>query len=232
MSGQPNNASGGTVLGVLVLDTSFPRPLGDIGNPASFDHPVIYRRLPGAIVSRIVTDQPLPDNLVEQFVNHATALEAAGATVISTSCGFLFPLQERLQAAVGVPVVTSALCMLPVLRKRLAADTPIGILTFDADRLSSHHMPENGPVVIEGLKASDHLHRVIADDLAELDQSEASSNVADAMDRLLSREPGLRTVVLECTNLPPYRHKIMKNGDFSIFDIHDAIKHLKNAHKI
>lgn len=232
MSGLPNHASGQTVLGVLMLDTSFPRPVGDIGNPDTFDHPVIYRRLPGAVVSRIVTDQPLPDDLVELFVGHAMALEAAGATVISTSCGFLFPLQDRLQAAVGLPVVTSALCILPTLREQLGVDTPIGILTFDADRLSSHHIPGGGPVVVEGLKASDHLYRVIAEDLSDLDQNEACNNVADAMNRLMCRQPGLQCVVLECTNLPPYRHKIMKNNNFSTFDIHDAIRHLKNTDKM
>ena len=232
MSGLPNHASGQTVLGVLMLDTSFPRPVGDIGNPDSFDHPVIYRRLPGAVVSRIVTDQPLPDDLVELFVNHAMALEAAGATVISTSCGFLFPLQDRLQAAVGLPVVTSALCILPTLRDQLGVDTPIGILTFDADRLSSHHIPGGGPVVVEGLKASDHLYRVIAEDLTDLDQNEACNNVADAMLRLKSREPDLTAVILECTNLPPYRSNILKNNVFPIYDIHDTIKHLQNDYKM
>ncbi len=93
-----------TVLGVLMLDTNFPRPVGDIGNPASFDHPVIYRRLPGAIVSRIVTDRPLADELVDHFIEQARALEKDGATLITTSCGFLFPLQSRIQAAVSVPV--------------------------------------------------------------------------------------------------------------------------------
>lgn len=221
-----------TVLGVLMLDTKFPRPIGDIGNSDSFDHPVIYRRLPGAVVSRIVTDQPLPDDLVELFINHARALEDAGATVISTSCGFLFPLQHRLQAAVGVPVVPSALCMLPALREQMGADAPIGILTFDAERLSPHHIPDDGPVVIEGLATSDHLYRVIADDLAELDQTQACTNVLDAMHRLKSHEPHLSAVVLECTNFPPYRRNIMKNHNFSIFDIHDAIKHLQNEHKM
>lgn len=232
MASLANSARNQTVLGVLMLDTNFPRPVGDIGNPDSFDHRVIYRRLPGAVVSRIVTDQPLPDDLVELFISHARALEDAGATVISTSCGFLFPLQDRLQAAVGVPVVTSALCMLPALRAEAGADTPIGILTFDADRLSPHHIPDDGPLVIEGLATSDHLYRVIADDLAELDQTQAGSNVADAMQRLKFREPHLTTVVLECTNLPPYRHNIMKNNSFSVFDIHDSIKHLQNAYKM
>lgn len=232
MSGPPSSAADHTVLGVLMLDTSFPRPVGDIGNPESFDHPVLYRRLPGAVVSRIVTDQPLPDDLAELFTQHAKALEADGATVITTSCGFLFPLQDRLQAAVGVPVVTSALCMVPVLRHRLGADTPIGILTFDAGRLSPHHIPGGGPVVMEGLKATDHLYRVISDDLGELDEVEASRNICDAVSRLVSREPNLQAVILECTNLPPYRDSILKNNMFSVFDIHDAIKRLQNTYKM
>lgn len=232
MSRPMKHAIGQTVLGVLMLDTSFPRPVGDIGNPGSFDHPVIYRRLPGAAVSRIVTDQPLQDDLIELFVHHAKALEAAGATMITTSCGFLFPLQDRLQAEVGVPVVTSALCMVPVLRQKLGADTPIGILTFDAERLCRHHIPGDGPVVVEGLKASDHLYRVIADDLEELDEVEACANVSDAVSRLVSRESNLHVVVLECTNLPPYRAKILKNRTFSVFDIHDAIKYSQNEYKM
>lgn len=232
MAGLTNSARDQTVLGVLMLDTNFPRPVGDIGNPESFDHPVIYRRLPGAVVSRIVTDEPLPDDLVTLFVNSARALEDAGATVISTSCGFLFPLQHRLQAAVSVRVVTSALCMLPALRQKLGADTPIGIVTFDAERLSPHHIPDDGPLVIEGLAHTDHLYRVIADDLADLDQAQAGSNVADALQRLESREPHLTAVILECTNLPPYRCNILQNTSFSIYDIHDAIKHLQNAHKL
>lgn len=232
MAGPIKHNPGQTVLGVLMLDTNFPRPVGDIGNPDSFDHPVIYRRLPGAVVSRIVTDQPLPDDLVELFVSHARALEDAGATVISTSCGFLFPVQDWLRAALGVPVVTSALCLLPALREKMGANTPIGILTFDADRLSPHHIPDDGPLVIEGLASSDHLYRVIADDLAELDQTQAGTNVADAIYRLKSREPHLTAVVLECTNLPPYRRNMMKSHSFSFFDIHDAIKHLQNEHKM
>ncbi|NNJ76640.1 MAG: aspartate/glutamate racemase family protein [Anderseniella sp.] len=232
MAGLAKHAPGQTVLGVLMLDTNFPRPVGDIGNPDSFDHPVIYRRLPGAVVSRVVSDEPLPDDLAELFVNNARALEDAGATVISTSCGFLYPLQDRLQAAVSVPVVTSALCLLPALRGKLGADAPIGIVTFDAGRLSPHHIPDDGPLVIEGLARADHLYRVITDDLADLDQTQAGSNVADAIERLKSRAPQLMAVVLECTNLPPYRRNIVKNQSFSIYDIHDAINHLQNEHKL
>ena len=34
-------------LGILMLDTRFPRIEGDIGNAKSFDYPVIFRRMTG-----------------------------------------------------------------------------------------------------------------------------------------------------------------------------------------
>ena len=215
-----------TVLGVLMLDTRFPRPCGDIGNPGSFSHPVIHRRLPGAIVSRVVTDQPLPDELANRFADAARGLERDGATLITTSCGFLYPLQDRLQAAVSVPVVTSALCLLPELRRQTAAGQPIGILTFDSAQLSAHHIPDAGPVVIEGLDPDDHLYRVIAGDLPRLDQAIARMNAADALHRLLSRHDQLQAVILECTNLPPYKRDLSAVCHVPIFDIHDALNQL------
>jgi hypothetical protein len=215
-----------------MLDTSFPRPAGDIGNPASFDHPVIYRRLPGAVVSRIVRDEPLPDDLVDHFIAQAHALEKDGATIITTSCGFLSPLQQRIQAAVTVPIITSSLCILPTLREQLGPDAPIGILTFDATRLSTHHIPDDGPIFVEGLLATDHLYQVISNDHSYLDQARAQNNVDAAIERLIQRQSNLRALILECTNLPPYRHKALKNFKFQTFDILDAIKHLQNVNKL
>jgi len=158
-----------TVLGVLMLDTSFPRPVGDIGNPASFDHPVIYRKLPDAIVSRVVTNSALPDDLVELIIAEAKALQSEGATIITTSCGFLSPLQQQIQTTVSVPVITSALWMLPVLRAQVGQEATIGIVTFDASRLSPHHVPDTGPLAVEGLQPDDHLYQVISRDLPDLD---------------------------------------------------------------
>ena len=33
----------GVAIGVLLLDTRFPRPPGDVGNAETFDFPVLYR---------------------------------------------------------------------------------------------------------------------------------------------------------------------------------------------
>ena len=42
------------MIGILMLDTAFPRYLGDVGNPDTFDHPVIYGIVPGATPDAVV----------------------------------------------------------------------------------------------------------------------------------------------------------------------------------
>ena len=44
----------GYSVGVLVLDTKFPRVPGDIGNASTFDFPVRYHRVSGASSARVV----------------------------------------------------------------------------------------------------------------------------------------------------------------------------------
>ena len=220
------------VLGVLMLETGFPRPPGDIGNPASFTHRVIYRTLPGAIVSTIVTDQPLPDVLVSQFVNEAKALERAGATIITTSCGFLSPLQHHLQDAVEVPVITSSLWLIPHVRNLIGHDATIGIATFDAASLSAHHIPDEGPVVVEGLKPEDHLFQVIKNNLPHLDQHKAQDDFDRLIERLFARKADISALIIECTNMPPYIDKHLKSLAIPIYDILDGIKHLQNVDKM
>ena len=46
----------GAYLGILMLDTNFPRIPGDIGNALSFDFPVLYKIVEGASVARVVDE--------------------------------------------------------------------------------------------------------------------------------------------------------------------------------
>ena len=44
----------GFSVGILMLDTHFPRIPGDMGNAATFDFPVLYHRVRGASPDRVV----------------------------------------------------------------------------------------------------------------------------------------------------------------------------------
>ena len=158
------------------------------------------------------------------FAERARGLERAGATLITTGCGFLIPHQDDLPRAVSVPVVASTLCLLPYLRTGLPPAARIGILTFDGPKLAETLSDEErADLVIEGLEGGSELHPVISGDRTELDVEAARRDVGAAARRLSDRAPGLAAVVLECTNLPPYRNVIDRAFSCPIYDIRDVI---------
>ena len=115
-------------LGLLVLDTRFPRLPGDAGRVDSYRMPVRTRVVQGASPQRVVRDGD--PALLQPFVEAAQTLVAEGARAITTSCGFLLRWQAELQAAVPVPVWTSSLLLLPGLRRP-------GVVTVDAAALAA-----------------------------------------------------------------------------------------------
>jgi hypothetical protein len=190
-------------LGVIMLDTAFPRPPGDIGNPASFPFPVLYEAVPAATVRRIVGPRPDPA-LLAPFVAAGRRLVGRGCNRITTSCGYLVLWQVPLAQALVVPVLASSLLLLPRL-------PDAGVLTFDPAALGGAHLAAAGASTdtpVEGLKPDDSLYRAIAEDRTELDQATAANEVIAAGRRLLQRAPRIRSIVLECTNFGPYRRAL------------------------
>src|SRR2546428_2839481 len=109
----------GVTVGILMLDTRFPRIPGDMGNAATFPFPVRYHRVSGADPDLVVRRGA--EGLLPAFVQGARALEGEGVGAITTSCGFLAKYQQELAAAVRVPVFTSSLLMVPLVHRLLPA---------------------------------------------------------------------------------------------------------------
>lgn len=202
--------AGGGFVGVLMLDTRFPRLPGDIGHAGAFGGQVRHRVVPGAVPRRVVADaQALRESdLVASFIEAARALAQEGARAITTSCGFLVLLQDELQAAVPVPVVTSSLLRLPGL---LANEPQVGVLTISAERLGKDHLLAAGvprerlaDVVVQGVAPEGPFARAILGNEPAMDVEGAARDVVQAALSLRARAPRLRTAVLECTNMPPH----------------------------
>ncbi len=209
-------------LGVLMLKTGFPRPPGDVGNPETWSVPSLYRVVEPADVAAVVRAGPLPGGLVEAFVAAGRGLVAEGADLITTSCGFLVTAQDALQAALPVPVVTSSLLQVPAVAAELPPGARVGVITIDAGRLSPAHLAAAGAPAdtpLAGLEDGGELHRVITRDLAVLDPAAAESDVLAAGQALQAAHPELGAVVLECTNLPPYRAALSRALGLPIYDL-------------
>lgn len=201
-------------LGILMLQTRFPRPRGDIGHPQTFAFPVRRRVVAGATPARIVRGRD-PAALAP-FVEAARSLVDEGVDAITTSCGFLARWQGELQAALPVPVWTSSLL-------QLAGRPPgCGVITIEAASLGAPEFEAVGAdpaTPVEGITPGSPLHRTLLEDLPALDEAEAQAQVLAAARRLRARVPGLHTLVLECTNLPPYADALRRDSGCTVLDI-------------
>ena len=77
-------------LGILQLNTTFPRPPGDVGNPVSWpDIPVAIGIVEEA-TSDVVVDGTWNESLVDAFVKEAERLRKyENCVAFVTSCGFV-----------------------------------------------------------------------------------------------------------------------------------------------
>jgi len=201
-------------LGVVMLDTQFPRPAGDIGHPSAFGVPTRRCVISGAWPDKIVQSGAglRKGRVVTPILQLIRRLEHDGGKVITTSCGFLVLLQKEMQAAVKVPVITSSLLQLPAL---LTLHGKVGVLTISSSKLGVEHLRAAGvprermaDVVVQGVDAKSEFATAILGNRASMDIEKAGADVLAAAVALKQREPGLQCVVLECTNMPPYREAI------------------------
>lgn len=53
----------------------------------------------------------------------------------------------------------------------------------------------------------------------DLDEAAVSKEMKQAAADFVSKHPDLKALVLECTNMPPYKHVIREVTDLPIYDI-------------
>ena len=205
------------MLGVLMLQTRFPRPLGDIGHAQTFGFPVLRRVVQGATPECAV--RGLDAAALMPYINTARQLVAEGCTAITTSCGFLALWQRQLQAALQpVPVWTSSLLQLA----DVAPGRRCGVITIEESSLTPAHfiaVQADPQTPVAGIAPGSALHRTLLQDLPLLDEADAQAQVLAAAQRLLAGHPQVNTLVLECTNLPPYAAALHQATGLPVLDV-------------
>jgi Asp/Glu/hydantoin racemase len=223
----------GLTVGILVLDTRFPRIVGDIGNARTFPFPVRYHRVSGADPDLVVRRGA--EGLLPAFVDGAQALEREGVGAITTSCGFLIKYQRELARAVRVPVFTSSLLLVPLVHRMLSPSGRVGLMTVNAGTLTPEHLAAAGigpdvPLAVVGMETEKEFTHALLDDQLELDVDRARDEHVRVARRLVAEHPDVAAIVLECTNMPPYAAEIQRETGRPVFDIvslvtmvHDAL---------
>ena len=207
------------MLGLLTLDTAFPRIAGDVGAPETFAFPVRHAVVAGATPDEIVHRRR--DVLLPRFVAAADELAAAGCLGIATTCGFLVRWQRALTEAARVPVLTSALLQIPLLAQTLPLGRKVGVVTYSADDLTPAMLSAAGAdprTPVEGVDREGYFFRLIRDGGTTLDRARMAQDVILAARRLVAAHPDIGALVLECANMPPYRDAVATAMDLPVFD--------------
>ncbi len=211
-------------LGILMLDTNFPRILGDAGNPQSWPFPVRYKIVKGASVQKVV--QQNAAGLIDTFVAAGQELIAGGVDGIATTCGFLALHQCELARRLTVPVASSSLMQVATVQATLAPDKKVGIITISAAALTPEHLraanaPTNSPIV--GMEQSLEFGPAILNDATELDIKQCERDMLTAGKALVKQNPEVAAIVLECTNMVPYATSLQQSLGVPVYSIYSFL---------
>ena len=209
------------LLGILMLDTVFTRIEGDIGSPDTFSFPVLFKKVKGASPSKIVEEQD--PAFLDPFIEAARELVASGVKAITTSCGFLAVFQKELAQNVDVPVFTSSLLQIPWAYSLIRPEKKIGVITANAAALTDNHFKATGslniPKVVAGMEEYECFYNVFVKQTSSLDSMRLNNEMYEAARRLSTSSPEIGSIILECTNMPPFAKKVKEAAGVPVYDI-------------
>ncbi len=214
----------GASVGILMLESQFPRIPGDMGNALTWPFPVHYRVVRGATPDKIVRGDPRI--MVDVFIEAGRDLISMGCDGITTNCGFLSLIQDEVKEALGVPVMTSALMQVPMVQHLLPAGQRVGIITIAKDALTEDHLtaaavPLDTPIV--GTEGGKSLTRDILGNAVQIDFDQCRLDMREAATRLVTEFPEIGAIVLECTNMVPYAQDIRMQTGRAVFSIYSFV---------
>jgi len=214
----------GAAVGILMLESKFPRIPGDVGNAGTWPFPVLYRVVPEASPARVVKSNA--EGLLDGFLEGARELVRTGADGITTNCGFLSLFQEELSEAAGVPVAASGLMQVPWVQALLPPGKRVGVLTVSAATLGDEHLARAGVPAgtpVGGTDGGREFSRAILGDEMELDVELARQDMLAAGRKLLADHADIGAIVLECTNMVPYSADLADDLGLPVYDFYSFV---------
>lgn len=214
-----------TPVGILCLESRFPKPKGHVRNPLTFDFPTVQRLIRGVDIPRLLFHPT--DDLLEPFVRAARELEADGVRAITGSCGFMARFQERIATEVRVPVLLSSLVQLPLVRLMHGTEAQIGVLTASADALTPDHFRNCGvdmaSVHITGMEHQKEFRECILQGKRDDFDPETLEREVVETARNFAASARLDALLLECTDLSVFARTVQEAVSVPVYDINSLI---------
>lgn len=220
----------GEQVGILILDAAYPCVPGNVGNATTYKFPVRYQEVRGASIDRLLNRRD--PALREAFVEAALELQGRGVKAITGACGFMAYFQQEVAEAVEIPVFLSSLMQIPFMHAM--AGGRVGVITANATRLTARHftasgIPDTIPVVLAGMEDQTEFREAILEEKGTLDSEAIEREVSEVARGLVRAHPDIRSILLECSDLPPYAHAVQKVTGRPVFDFISMINYVQQT---
>jgi hypothetical protein len=206
-------------IGIMLLETTPDRLEGSLAHPRTFKCNVKLDTLEGIWVEQLLSASPAH---TPSFVDAAKRLERDGADILITNCGYSIAYQAVVQKSVRIPAALSSLMLLPLLDRLRSPGRKIGLLTYDAIKLTEAHLraawPQYDPdvVAIGGLQGTRSWSDMARDD-AVYDVKQITSDIAKVVNELMKQD--LQFLLVECAALCAFIPHLRSITGIPVFDI-------------
>lgn len=215
------------VIGILLFETAGCRIKGDPGYPGTFDFPVEYGIVEGSYRDLIDGSEAACGRLLQA----AKDLEKKGVSAIAGDCGLMALYQRELASSVHIPVISSGLALLPLMKRIISPELSIGVLTGHSALLGIHHLKGIGVdsldgICIQGMQEEPHFHKVVIQGTDKQQYNLMKQDVLNGVRKLKASceaDRPLGAVLLECSNLAVFGAEVTKEFGVPVFDINTGI---------
>lgn len=215
----------GEPIGIIVLEARYPCIPGNVANASTFDFPVRYESADGGSIEGLLGKHD--ESMLDGFIAAAQRLEAAGVKAITGACGFMALFQDQVQQAVTVPVLLTSLLQIPFIRQ--ITGKRVGVITANNKSLGRMDLTglriQNSDFVSIGLEDSRAFSSGVLEESGTLDSQGIKEEVVSQTRRLLDENPDIGAILLECSDLPPYSHRLQREFGLPVFDYITMIRH-------
>jgi len=216
----------GPTVGILQLPANIPMLPGDVGNPTTFDFPVLYELIEEIDPFWVLADKPHPV-VMKKVIAACKRLTMQGVTTIIGNCGFFANYQPEVAESldVGVTYFNGSLMQLPMILTSVGANKKVGVLTASkkllmpspALKYSGVSDEDMNRIVVYGNEDGKEMLKVTGE-TGRFNPKKLEKELVDLAKKMVKENPDVGAIVLECTEFPPYAHAIQDAVRLNIWD--------------
>lgn len=219
----------GQSIGILLLDDFYwPYMPGDMANASTFDFPVLHKVVEGTELMQVKNADPA---VADMLIESGKELERQGVRAIVGGCGFFGHHQDRVAAALDVPVVLSSLEQIPLVRRMLGPKPKIGVFS-DATYMTPALFQASGvddisDIVVSNSTAMSATQKQF--DTGSINPHKYGQQLISLAREMVAEHPDIGALVAEYTEFPTFAYAVQNAVGLPVFDCSTLTKWVHSA---